>query len=233
MNEEIQIQIIELIDNGATLESSPELKALVDASKEAKEFYESLLVSESMLEGFFGGDKAKELNARAEAFINEQLEKPSNVTSINFKPFIGFAVAASLAVIAFTIVNSPSEIIEPVEVAEVVYEEPVVVIEEIIEEPEPIFVSGSEMETLWSTASQIANDLGVDKYQVMYAIYEANKDFFVNNDINAPRADRDYFVDLSIIETVDVSFAASEVKRHIFVIVKLICNKSISGTLRK
>jgi len=216
MNEEIQIQIIELMDAGVTPESSPELKALVDASKEAREFYESLLVSESMLEGFFGGDKVKELNAKAEAFINEQLEKPSNVTSINFKPFIGFAVAASLAVIAFTIVNSPSEIVEPVEVVEVVYEEPVAVIEEIIEEPEPIFVSGSEMETLWSTASQIANDLGVDKYQVMYAIYEANKDFFVNNDINAPRADRDYFVDLSIIETVDVSFAASEVKRHIF-----------------
>ena len=216
MNEEIQIQIIELIDDGATFESSPDLKALVDSSEEAREFYESLLVSESMLEGFFGGDKAKELNAKAEAFINEQLEKPSNVTSINFKPFIGFAVAASLAVIAFTIVNSPSEIVEPVEVTEVVYEEPVIVIEEIIEEPEPIFVSGSEMETLWSTASQIANDLGVDKYQVMYAIYEANKDFFVNNDINAPRADRDYFVDLSIIETVDVSFAASEVKRHIF-----------------
>jgi hypothetical protein len=216
MNEEIQIQIIELIDDGATLDSSPDLKALVDSSEEAREFYESLLVSESMLEGFFGGDKAKELNARAGAFINEQLEKPSNVTSINFKPFIGFAVAASLAVIAFTIVNSPSKIVEPVEVAEVVYEEPVAVIEEIIKEPEPIFVSGSEMETLWSTASQIANDLGVDKYQVMYAIYEANKDFFVNNDINAPRADRDYFVDLSIIETVDVSFAASEVKRHIF-----------------
>ena len=216
MNEEIQIQIIELMDAGATIESSPELKALVDASKEAREFYESLLVSESMLEGFFSGNKAKELNAKAEAFINEQLEKPSNVTSINFKPFIGFAVAASLAVIAFTIVNSPSEIVEPVEVTEVVYEEPVVVIEELIEEPEPIFVSGSEMETLWSTASQIANDLGVDKYQVMYAIYEANKDFFVNNDINAPRADRNYFVDLSIIETVDVSFAASEVKRHIF-----------------
>ena len=216
MNEEIQIQIIELIDDGATLENSPDLKVLVDSSEEAREFYESLLVSESMLEGFFGGDKAKELNAKAEAFINEKLGKPSYVTSINFKPYIGFAVAASLAVIAFTIINSPSEIVESIEVAEAVIEEPVLVIEEIIEEPEPIFVSGSEIETLWSTASQIANDLGVDKFQVMYAIYEANKDFFVNNDINAPRADRDYFVDLSIIETVDVSFAASEVKRHIF-----------------
>ena len=216
MNEETQIQIIELMDDGATLESSPELKGLVEASEEATKFYESLLVSESMLQGFFGGEKAKELNTKAEAFIDEQLEKPSNVSSINFKPFIGFAVAASVAVIAFTIVNSPSEMIEPVAPVQIAYEEPAPIIEEVIEEPESMFVSGSEIETLWSTASQIANDLGVDRYQVMYALYEANKDFFVNNDINAPRADRDYFVDLSIIETVDVSFAANEVKRHIF-----------------
>ena len=216
MNEETQIQIIELMDDGATLESSPELKGLVETSEEATKFYESLLVSESMLQGFFGGEKAEELNAKAEAFIDEQFEKPSNVSSINFKPLIGFAVAASVAVIAFTIVNSPSEIIEPAAPVQIAYEEPAPIIEEVIEEPEPMFVSGSEMETLWSTASQIANDLGVDRYQVMYALYEANKDFFVNNDINAPRADRDYFVDLSIIETVDVSFAANEVKRHIF-----------------
>ena len=216
MNEETQIQIIELMDDGATLESSPELKELVEASEEATKFYESLLVTESMLEGFFGGEKAKEIDNKIDAFIDEQLEKPSNVSSINFKPFIGFAIAASVAVIAFTIVNSPSEMIEPAAPVQIAYEEPTPIIEEVIEEPEPIFVSGSEMETLWSTASQIANDLGVDKYQVMYAIYEANKDFFVNNDINAPRADRNYFVDLSIIETVDVSFAASEVKRHIF-----------------
>ena len=216
MNEEIQIQIIELIDEGATLESSPELKGLVEASEEATKFYESLLVSESMLQGFFGGEKAKEIDKKIDTFIDEQFEKPSNVSSINFKPFIGFAVAASVAVLAFTIVNSPSEIIEPAAPVQITYEEPAPIIEEVIEEPEPMFVSGSEMETLWSTASQIANDLGVDRYQVMYALYEANKEFFVNNDINAPRADRDYFVDLAIIETVDVVYASREVKRHIF-----------------
>ena len=216
MNEETQIQIIELMDDGATLESSPELKELVEASEEATKFYESLLVTESMLEGFFGGEKAKEIDNKIDAFIDEQLEKPSNVSSINFKPLIGFAVAASVALIAFTIVNSPSEMIEPVAPVQIAYEEPAPIIEEVIEEPEPMFVSGSEMETLWSTASQIANDLGVDRYQVMYALYEANKDFFVNNDINAPRADRDYFVDLAIIETVDVVYASREVKRHIF-----------------
>ena len=216
MNEEIQIQIIELIDEGATLESSPELKGLVEASEEATKFYESLLVSESMLQGFFGGEKAKEIDKKIDTFIDEQFEKPSNVSSINFKPFIGFAVAASVAVLAFTIVNSPSEMIEPVTPVQIAYEVPAPIIEEVIEEPEPMFVSGSEMETLWSTASQIANDLGVDRYQVMYALYEANKEFFVNNDINAPRADRDYFVDLAIIETVDAVYASREVKRHIF-----------------
>ena len=85
MNEETQIQIIELMDDGATLESSPELKGLVEASEEATKFYESLLVSESMLEGFFGGEKAKELDKKIDAFIDEQLEKPSNVSSINFQ----------------------------------------------------------------------------------------------------------------------------------------------------
>ena len=216
MNEETQIQIIELMDDGATLESSPELKGLIEASEEATKFYESLLVSESMLQGFFGGEKAKEIDKKIDTFIDEQLEKPSNVLSINFKPFIGFAVAASVAVVAFTIVKSPSEIIEPAAPVQIAYDEPAPIIEEVIEEPEPMFVSGSEMETLWSTASQIANDLGVDRYQVMYALYEANKEFFVNNDINAPRADRDYFVDLAIIETVDVVYASREVKRHIF-----------------
>jgi hypothetical protein len=216
MNEEMQIQIIELMDDGATLDSSPELKGLVEASEEATKFYESLLVSESMLQGFFGREKAKEIDKKIDTFIDEQLEKPSNVSTNNLKSLIGFAVAASVAVIAFTIVNSPSEMIEPVTPVQIAYEEPIPIIEEVIEEPELMFVSGSEMETLWSTASQIANDLGVDRYQVMYALYEANKDFFVNNDINAPRADRDYFVDLSIIETVDVIYASKEVKRHIF-----------------
>ena len=216
MNEETQIQIIELMDDGATLESSSELKGLVQASEEATKFYESLLVSESMLEGFFGGEKAKELNTKAEAFIEEQFDKPSNVSSINFKPFVGFAVAASLAVIAFTFVNSPAEIVQPLAPTQMVYEETAPIIEEIIEEPMPMFVSGYEMETLWSTSIQIANELGVDKYQVMYALYEANKEFFVDNNINAPRADREYFVDLSIIESVDIKFASNEVKRHIY-----------------
>ena len=218
MNEETQIQIIELMDDGATLDSSPELKALVEASPEATEFYESLLVSESMLEGFFGGDKSKELNNKIDSFVDEQFEE--SAPSSNYKSLIGVAMAASLAVIAFTFFNSPAEFAEETispqvaSVAEVIEPEPIV--EVVPEEPEPIYISGSEIETLWSTAIALAESLGVDKYQVMYALYEGNIDFFVNANINAPRADKDYFLDMSLVETVDAVFASDEVKRHIY-----------------
>ena len=218
MNEENQIQIIELMDDGATLESSPELKAIVEASAEATEFYESLLVSESMLEGFFGGDKSKELSNKIDSFLDEQFEE--STPSSNFKPLIGFAMAASLAVIAFTFFNYPNELVEETaipqiaSIEEIVESEPLV--ELVAEEPEPIYISGSEIETLWSTAIDLAESLGVDKYQVMYALYEGNIDFFVNANINAPRADKDYFLDMALVETVDAVFASEEVKRHIY-----------------
>ena len=218
MNEENQIQIIELMDDGATLESSPEVKALCEASTEATEFYESLLVSESMLEGFFGGDKSKELSNKIDSFLDEQFDE--STPSSNFKPLIGFAMAASLAVIAFTFFNYPNELVEETalpqiaSIEEVVEPEPLV--ELVAEEPEPIYISGSEIETLWSTAIDLAESLGVDKYQVMYALYEGNIDFFVNANINAPRADKNYFLDMALVETVDAVFASEEVKRHIY-----------------
>jgi hypothetical protein len=218
MNEETQIQIIELMDDGATLESSSELKALVEASPEATDFYESLLVSESMLEGFFGGDKSEELSNKIDSFVDEQFEK--STSSSSYRPLIGFAMAASLAVITFTFVSSPAEFEEEkispqvASVEEVIEPEPIV--EVIAEEPEPIYISGSEIETLWSTAIALAESLGVDKYQVMYALYEGNIDFFVNANINAPRADKDYFLDMSLVQTVDAVFASDEVKRHIY-----------------
>jgi hypothetical protein len=218
MNEEKQIQIIELMDDGATLESTPELKALVESSSEATEFYKNLLASESMLGGFFGGDRSKELSNKIDSFIDEHFEEPANPS--NYKPLMGLAMAASLAIIAFTFFNSPNEFVEDTAIPQVASIEEVVepepLIELVAEEPEPIYISGSEIETLWSTAIDLAESLGVDKYQVMYALYEGNIDFFVNANINAPRADKNYFLDMALVETVDAVFASEEVKRHIY-----------------
>ena len=211
MNEEMQIKIIELMDDGATLESSSELRELVNSSEEAKSFYESILVSESAIKGFFGGDKAKELSNKIDAYVDEQLNETSKVSSINFKPIVGFAIAASMAAIAFTFFNSPSQLSESIEV---VYEEPQVV---MIEEAEPIFISGEDMVNgLWGPSSELAKQIGRDRYEIMYVIYEANKDNFIDNNINQPMQDENFIVDLSLVENLNTGFVIDEVKRHIF-----------------
>ena len=211
MNEDIQIKIIELMDDGATLESSLELKQLVDSSVEAKSFYENILVSESAIKGFFGGDKAKELSSKIDTFIDEQFYEPTKVSSINFKPIVGLAIAASMAAIAFTFFNSPSKLSESIDIA---YEEPQAI--EVVE-PEPIFMSGEDMVNgLWGPSTELAKEIGRDRYEIMYALYEANKDNFIDNNINQPKQDEVFFVDLSLVENLDKDFVIDGVKRHIF-----------------
>ena len=219
MKEEKQLKIIELIDEGATLESSLELKALVKSSDEATKFYESILVSDSMLQSFFGGEKATAIDSKIDSLVEEQLTKPQTVSRFSFKPVIGFAVAASLAVIALSFIDLPTNttVNNGLDVGESPYaatEYPAELI--IVEESKPLIISGSEMDTLWSTATEMAKELGVDRYEIMYVMYQGNKDFFVNSDINQPREDKDYFVDLSLIEDLETQFIIDEVKRHIY-----------------
>ena len=212
MNEDIQLKIISLIDDGATIENSPKLKMLIEASEDARKFYESLLLSESMLKRFVGGDKAEQQDIKIDAFIQKQLEEPKNSQRFNFKPIAGFAVAASLAIIALTFVDLPLNISsEEISVPEdSLYPDELI----IVEQSEPLIISGAEMKTLWSTATEIAVELGVDRYEIMYVVYEGNKDSFVDNNIHQPRQDEDYYVDLSLIENLDKSFIVNEVKRH-------------------
>ena len=219
MKEEIQLKIIELMDDGATLENSSELKALVNSSDQATKFYESILVSESMLESYFGGEKAKAIDSKIDALVEEQLAKPQTISRFSFKPVIGFAVAASLAVIALSFIDLPTNttVNNGLDVGESPYaatEYPAELI--IVEESKPLIISGSEMDTLWSTATEMAKELGVNRYEIMYVVYEGNKDSFVDSDINQPREDKDYFIDLSLIEDLETQFIINEVKRHIY-----------------
>ena len=212
MNEDIQLKIISLIDDGETIENSPELKMLIEASEDARKFYESLLLSESMLKRFVGGDKAEQQDIKINTFIQKQLEQPKNSQRFNFKPIAGFAVAASLAIIALTFVDLPLNISsEEISVPEdSLYPDELI----IVEQSEPLIISGAEMKTLWSTATEIAVELGVDRYEIMYVVYKGNIDSFVDNNIHQPRQDEDYYVDLSLIENLDKSFIVNEVKRH-------------------
>ncbi len=215
MNEKIKMRILHLIDLGARYENSSELKEIIDQHSKARELYENLLKSEENLTNFYGSIHDKKISERFDQIIEEGLNPEQHKVSW-LKPVAGFAIAVGFLIFGFNFLLTPLESIEsipPIQVAELENE---IFFEEEINVPEEIFVNGTEITTLWSTAINLANELGVDKYQVMYALYVGNKDSFINNDINSPRADRNYFVDMSIIENVDIGFASDEVKRHIY-----------------
>ena len=116
-----------------------------------------------------------------------------------------------MAAIAFTFFNSTSQIIDS---DLIVYEEPKIV---IAEEAEPIFISGEDMVNgLWGPSSELAKQIGRDRYEIMYVVYEANKENFIDNNINQPMQDGNFIVDLSLIENLNTDFVIDEVKRHIF-----------------
>ena len=214
MNEAIENKIIELIDQGKTPENSLELKNILESSSDAQNLYENLLMNDTNLKNLFA-DEYIEFNNKIDSINKKEVDTNKRVQSNYLKPFIGFALAASLAFIAITFVNSPEQIIDSVEEEsdQLIYAD----FEEVPGlDPQPIYISGSEMGTLWSTASRMAKELGVDRYEIMYVVYEGNKDSFIDNNINMPRTDRDYFVDLSLVVDLETTFVITEVKRHIF-----------------
>ena len=159
---------------------------------------------------FFGGEKANDFSNKIDTYVDEQFNI-SNVSPINFKPIVGFAIAAGMAAITFTFFNPYYQISES---KDITYEEPQIA---AVEEAEPIFISGEDMVNgLWGPSSDLARELGRDRYEIMYAVYEANKDNFINNNINQPKQDETFFVDLSLVESLDPNFVIDEVKRHIF-----------------
>lgn len=215
MNKKIKMRILHLIDLGARYEDSSELKEIINQHPKARELYDNLLKSEENLTSFYGSIDDKKISQRFDQIIEESLNPKQNKVSL-LKPAVGFAIAAGFLVFGFNLLLTPLESIDsalPIQVAEMQKE---TFIEEEINVRKEIFVNGAEITSVWSTAINLASELGVDKYQVMYALYEGNKDSFIDNDINSPRADRNYFVDMSIIENVDIGFASDEVKRHIY-----------------
>ena len=209
------MRILHLIDLGERYEDSFELKEIIDQHSNAREFYENLLKSEENLTSFYGSIDHKKISERFDQIIEEGLNPKQNKVSW-LKPAAGLAIAAGFLIFGLNFLLTPLESIKSTPPIQIVELENEIFIEEEINFRKEIFVSGAEITTLWSTAINLASELGVDKYQVMYALYEGNKESFINNDINSPRADRNYSLDMSIIETVDINFASEEVKRHIY-----------------
>ena len=76
--DKLKLNIVELIDEGHTLESSTELQSLIGESEMLKKFYAGLLRSETQLEDFMNQEGVAEVQADLKDFIDKKLGLKEN-----------------------------------------------------------------------------------------------------------------------------------------------------------
>jgi len=212
--DKLKLKIVELIDEGHTLESSEELKALIGKSKELQKFHADLLISDTKLEDFMNQEGVTDVQTSLKDLIDNELGLKETKKTFNTQRYLPFAIAAGFMLFAFNFfmpINQEDTFIPEIEETFVLTEP------EAIEEQNAIyFVELQEDETLWNKSSELAADLNVDRYQVMYALYEANKDSFENNDINKIQYGRELVLSEEMIFALSPGDANDVVKRHIY-----------------
>ena len=212
--DKLKLKIVELIDEGHTLELSEELQALIGESEELQKFHADLLISDTKLEDFMNQEGVTDVQASLKDLIDNELGLKETKKAFNTQRYLPFAIAAGFMLFAFNFfmpINQKDTVILEIEETFVLTEP------EAIEEKNAIyFVELQEDETLWNKSSELAADLNVDRYQVMYALYEANKDSFENNDINKIQYGRELVLSEEMIFALSPGDANDVVKRHIY-----------------
>lgn len=217
--DKLKLKIVELIDEGHTLESSRELQALISESEELKKFHADLLRSETRLEDFMNQEGVAEVQADLKDFIDQELGLKETKQTFNTQRYLPFAIAVGFMLFAFNFFMpmGQEDAFAPAIEETFALVEPEMVVPEVIEEPNAVyFVELQENETLWNKSGELASELNVDRYQVMYALYEANKDSFANNDINKIQYGQELVLQEEMIFAMSPGEANDVVNRHIY-----------------
>ena len=181
MNESFKLQLAEYVDDGMNYSNSAEVKTIVDSSDAAKEFYETLLFANKRLEGFFKSKEMYKTNKKLHKFIDETLE-PRDTFWRRWVPVSGFMMAAVAILITLGPFMSP------------VSDEPGISDMQINISPKlpmPQTIKSYEVNTVWSLASAMTEEMDATIYQVMYGMFAANADAFIGADMSSIRADMD------------------------------------------
>ena len=82
--------------------------------------------------------------------------------------------------------------------------------EETLEE---FIIKSADITTIWSLASSIADKVDADIYQIMWAIFLANENAFIDGNINLVRADIDLVIpNNSVLSNISSSFAKDSIQ---------------------
>ena len=194
MNENLKFQLSGYMDDGMNYSNSAKVRSIVDSSDAAKEFYETLLFANKRLESFFQSKEMHKTNKKLHKFIDETLE-PRDTFWTRWVPVSGFMMAAVAGLITF------GPFISSVSDAPVI---PDVQINISPKLPMPQTIKSYEVNTVWSMASAMTEEMDATIYQVMYGMFAANTDAFIGADMSSIRADMDLVKpDKAIVQMTD------------------------------
>ena len=181
MKQRLKLQLAGCVDDGMDYSNSSKVRDIVDASDVAREFYDSLLSANQRLENFFKSKDMHKTNKKLHAFIDETLE-PKNTLWTRWVPASGLMMAAVAALISF------GPFMSPVADAPVISDVQINISTKL---PMPQTIKSYEVNTVWSLASAMTEEMDATIYQVMFGMFAANTDAFIGADMSSIRADMD------------------------------------------
>ena len=206
MNQRLKLQLAGYVDDGMDYSNSVEVRSIVDASDVAREFYERLLFANKRLESFFQSKEMHKTNKKLRKFIDDTLE-PKDTFWTRWVPASGLMMAAVAMLITF------GPFITPVTEAPAMSNIQVNIPASI---PQPQTIKNYQVNTAWSLASSMTDEMDATIYQVMYGVFAANTNAFIGGDLTSIRADKDFVKpDKALVKMIDPATAQQMVESYL------------------
>ena len=206
MNQRLKLQLAGYVDDGMDYSNSAEVRSIVDASDVAKEFYERLLFANKRLEGFFQSKEMHKTNKKLHKFIDNTLE-PKDTFWTHWVPASGLMMAAVAMLITFG--PFMTQVTEAPAMSNIQVNIPASI-------PQPQTIKSYEVNTVWSLASSMTDEMDATIYQVMYGVFAANTNAFIGGDLTSIRADKDFVKpDKALVQMIDPAIAQQMVESYL------------------
>ena len=206
MNQRLKLQLAGYVDDGMDYSNSAEVRNIVDASDVAREFYERLLFANKRLESFFQSKEMHKTNKKLHKFIDDTLE-PKDTFWTRWVPASGLMMAAVAMLITFGPFMTP--VTETPAMSNIQVNIPASI-------PQPPTIKNYEVNTVWSLASSMTDEMDATIYQVMYGVFAANTNAFIGGDLTSIRADKDFVKpDKALVQMIDPATAQQMVESYL------------------
>ena len=206
MNQRLKLQLAGYVDDGMDYSNSAEVRSIVDASDVAREFYERLLFANKRLESFFQSKEMHKTNKKLHKFIDDTLE-PKDAFWTRWVPASGLMMAAVAMLITFGPFMAP--VTETPALSNIQVNIPASI-------PQPQTIKNYQVNTVWSLASSMTDEMDATIYQVMYGVFAANTDAFIGGDLTSIRADKDFVKpDKALVKMIDPATAQQMVESYL------------------